>query len=535
MQRRTILKLAALGGIGAGALRHADPAFAQGAEQPRRGGTLTMTLTPEPTTLFPATGASFPIMIAGAKMFDPLIRLDFDFSMKPMLAESWDISADRLTWTFRLRRGVKWHDGRDFTSADVAFTMMEVWKKLHVRGRNALRAVEAAETPDPHTVVFKLSAPVPYFASVLSSHEGVIVPRHIYEGTNILSNPANQRPVGTGPFRFREWVRGSHIIMERNPDYWDAGKPYLDRIIARIIPDAASRAAALESGEILLAGPNHVPLNDTARLGRLPHLEVHKRGNEYSAAVIYLQFNVEHPVLGKPAVRRALAHAVDQNFIVQNIMFGLGTPATGVISPYQRHAYTDQVARYPLDPARAERLLDEAGHPRGAGGVRFAMTLDAYTLGEHYVRIAEYLREALGRIGVRVTLRTEEAATFVRRVYTQNDYEALVFAAVLLADPTVGLQRLLYSGAIQRGMAFTNASNYRNPRVDALFEACQTEGDPEKRRGYWHELQRIVQDELPLLALANWDYTNISNRRVRNFVISPHAMFENFADMWLAS
>ncbi|MEJ1935727.1 ABC transporter substrate-binding protein, partial [Nostoc sp. NIES-2111] len=372
---------------------------------------------------------SNPVIIAGTKVSESLVRLDWDYNMHPVLAESWDISPDRLTWRFNLRRGVKWHDGRDFTSADVAFTMDEVWKKLHGRGINSFRNVAAVETPDPQTAILKLSAPIPFLHTVLSAHEATIVAQHVYQGTNILQNPANQRPVGTGPFRFREWSRGSHIIYDRKPNYWDPGRPYLDRLVFRLIPDAAGRASALENREVLLAGPNPVPLGDTQRLGAVPHLEVVTRGHEYSAPMIYLQCNFEHPILGKPAVRQALSHAIDLGFIERTVMFGFAKAPTGVISSDVRSAYTPDVPQYAFDLTRAEAMLDQAGHPRGADGIRFAVTLDAYTLGEHYVRISEYLRESFGRLGVRVTLRTEDAATWVRRIYTQYDYDMTVYGA----------------------------------------------------------------------------------------------------------
>ncbi|MCC7427405.1 MAG: ABC transporter substrate-binding protein [Alphaproteobacteria bacterium] len=540
MNRRDLLKLGALGSLGSVLPWDGNPASLSGARaqtggQPRRGGTLTYALTPEPATLFTANTVSNPVIIFGSKINEALVRLDFDYNMQPVLAESWDISSDRLTWKFNLRGNAKWHDGRDFTSGDVAFTCNEVWKKLHGRGINSFRNVAAVETPDPKTVIFKLSAPIPFLHTVLSAHEGTVVARHIYEGTNILNNPVNVRPIGTGPFLFREWARGSHLIVDRNPNYWDPPKPYLDRIIFRLIPDAAGRAAALENGEILLAGPNPVPLGDTERLGRVPHLEVFSRGQEYFAALIYLQFNMDHPILGRAEVRRALHHAINQEFLARNVMFGFGSVATGPISPEQKQAYTADVPRYPFDEARANALLDQAGLPRGAGGVRFSITLDAYTLGEHYVRIGEYLRQAFGRVGVRTTIRTEEPAAWVRRIFTNYDYDCTTMGAVLLADPTVGMQRFFYSGSIRQGLPFSNASKYRNARVDQLFDLCQVEGDPARRASYWHEIQRIIQTDLPLISLANWHYTSIANKRVRDWVVSPHAMMENWAGVWLES
>ena len=149
-----------------------------------------------------------------------------------------------------------WHDGAPFTSADVAWSLMNVWKTLHGRGRATYANVERADTPDARTVVLHLSQPSPAIMNALAAAESQVLPRHRYEGTDVLTNPLNNAPVGTGPFRFKEWRRGSAVVVERNPDYWDAGKPYLDAIVMRFIPDGAGRSAALETGEALLGGDN---------------------------------------------------------------------------------------------------------------------------------------------------------------------------------------------------------------------------------------------------------------------------------------
>ncbi len=153
-----------------------------------------------------------------------------------------------------------WHDGKPFTSADVAFSVLEIWKKYHSRGRSTFANVVAADTPDPLTVVWRLSRPAPYIISALASIESQILPRHLYAGTDILTNPHNVAPVGTGPFRFVEWKRGQYVALARNPNYWDKGKPYLDRVIFRLLPDAASLSTALETGEAQFVGGQLVGL-----------------------------------------------------------------------------------------------------------------------------------------------------------------------------------------------------------------------------------------------------------------------------------
>lgn len=523
-----------LAASGAGLLAPGAGALAQAAT-PRHGGTLNAAIIPDPPMLVAAFSVSSPAIIVGGKIFEGLCSLGFDFELKPALAESWEEGADGRSWTFRLRRGVTWHDGRPFTSADVAFSIMEVSKKLHSRSIQTLANVTAVETPDAHTAVFRLSAPAPFMRTALVSHETSIVPRHVYEGTDILNNPANARPVGTGPFRFREWRRGSFIILERNPDYWDKPKPYLDRIVFRVIPDASARAAALETGDLHVAGPNPVPLSDLRRLAERPNLEVVTRGHEYFSPMIYLQFNLRHPILGKREVRHAIAHAIDQRFIVRNILFGYGAPGTGLIPPSQGDFRAADLPQYPFDRRRAEALLDAAGHPRGRGGVRFEVTIDPQNIGEHYTRTGEFIRESLNQVGIRTTLRNEDVGAWNRRVFTQNDYEMTLYGAVLLGDPAIGLQRFIDSRNIRPGLAFSNASFYANPRVDELLDASRAETDRARRRAMWHDIQRIAQEDLPIFPVADFHWLSVADRRLRDWISSPYAYYDSFAGAWLAT
>jgi len=245
-------------GISAAALGAAmvggSPAFAA----PVRGGSATLLLSAEPPVLTTIAHTAFNSVYVSAKTTEGLLTYDFDLNPKPLLATEWSISPDGLTYTFKLRPGVKWHDGQDFTSADVAYSINTL-KEVHPRGRNTFLNLVEVQTPDPLTAVLVLSKPAPYLISALAAAESPIVPKHIYERTKADENPTNLAPVGTGPFKFKEWVRGSHIVYERNAEYWDQPKPYLDTLIVRFIPDAAARAIAIETGEIDLAPGAPIP------------------------------------------------------------------------------------------------------------------------------------------------------------------------------------------------------------------------------------------------------------------------------------
>jgi len=181
-----------------------------------------MLVEPEPTTLVALTNCADRTMLVSAKVTEGLLSYDFDLAPLPQLATGWSVSGDGLRLTFELRQGVRWHDGHPFTSADVAFSI-RVLKEIHPRGRATFAALAEVQTPDPHTAIFVLSKPAPFILSALAACESPIVPKHLYDGADPATN--GNAPIGTGPFLFKEWVRGSHIVYERNPDYWDAPKP----------------------------------------------------------------------------------------------------------------------------------------------------------------------------------------------------------------------------------------------------------------------------------------------------------------------
>ena len=318
------------------------------------------------------------------------------------------MSPDGLTITFTLRPGVKWHDGKPFTSADVQFTFMDILKKFHSRGPATFSHLVAVDTPDELTAVFRLDTPSPYLMRALAAAELPILPKHVYAGSDPLRNPANSKPIGTGPFKLKEWRRGSYIMLERNPDYWDRPRPYLDTLIFRFIPDGAARAVALESGEVQYGTQYIVPMNDVARLKALPNLAVTTEGYEYNTSVNYFEFNLRKPYLQDVRARRAIAHAIDKEFLVKNVWFGFAKAATSPITDKQGDFHTDDVPTYAYDPKKAEALLDEAGVKRGTDGVRLRMTLDYSPSGDMYRQTADYVKQALAQIGIAVQVRNSD-------------------------------------------------------------------------------------------------------------------------------
>lgn len=491
-----------------------------------RGGTLVILTHPEPTILTNALTSAASATELGTKIFDGLLEYDMNLQPVPSLAESWTISEDGKTITFKLRRGVKWHDGKPFTSADVQFSLLEVVKKYHPRGPGNLGPVATIETPDAHTAVFRLEHPYPPLMMGLSSAEAPIVPKHIYEGTDLRNNPANNRPIGTGPFMFTSWDRGAAITLERNPNYWREGRPYLDRIIFRFINDAATRAAAMENGEAHVATFGTIVPAEMRRLSELSHLEIAKGGYELLAPALMLEVNNKKSPLNDKRVRQALAYAIDRKFIAENIFYGFGKPAVGPISSVYAPTgiFTQEgVIRFDTSDRlkKAAALLDEAGYPAKSGGVRFELIHDVGPYGEDYRRLGEYLRQALGRIGVRLTLRNEDWASWIRRIFTDYNYDFTSGWYVGMGDPTLGVQRQYLTSNIKPGIAFANATQYSNPEVDALWARAARETDVKKRNELFHTLQRKLVEDSPIIWLMEMELVALQNKKVKNLITSP--------------
>jgi peptide/nickel transport system substrate-binding protein len=496
-----------------------------------RGGTLNFIVTPEPTALIDLATTATNVLKVSPKVTEGLLDYDFKLEPKPSLATSWEISDNSRKYVFHLRHGVKWHDGKPFTSADVAYSIQTL-RQVHPRAKTTFANVTDIATPDPYTVVITLSRPTPFLIKAFSSSETPIFPKHIYDGTDVLINPANNAPIGTGPFRFVKWVRGNYIEYVRNDDYWDKGKPYLDRIVVKVINDPAARTVAFEDGSVDLSGDTPVPLSDLTRLKDNPKLEIESRGYEFEAGVARIEFNLNNPVLKNPKVRQAIASALDREVIRKVIYYGYATPLASPIIPSSPY-YDPTPTPYPFNVEHANALLDEAGYPRQADGTRFALTVDPLPIGDLPARTAAYVKSALARVGISVTIRSQDLPAYLKRIYTDRDFDFSINGMSNLFDPVVGVARLYTSNNFRRGVPFTNGSHYSNPEIDQLFSQVAEETDDVRRKQLFSQIQRILERDLPDINLVSPQYLTVSSRTVHNHTISPDGVSASFADVWL--
>ncbi|MCA1634240.1 MAG: ABC transporter substrate-binding protein, partial [Acidobacteria bacterium] len=306
-------------------------------DAPLYGGSVVVSISADPGGLNPAVTTQGGVHLICGSIFSGLVAQDFSLNPVPDLAEHWEVSADGRTYTFYLASDAVFHDGAPVTSEDVRFTFEELLIKYHSRtrtsiGDNLLRIL----TPDPHTVVFEFNRPYAAFLQLIDVTNAPVMPKHLYEGTDPLTNLHNARPVGSGPFKFQDWVKGDHLTLTRNDKYFKKGKPYLDRIVYKVMPSASMATIAFEKGEADYLTP--APL-DVARLRNVPGVIITDKGREGFATVETLIPNLTRAPLSDLSVRRAIAHAIDKNFLVDKLLLGMGVPATGPVSRLLAWAY----------------------------------------------------------------------------------------------------------------------------------------------------------------------------------------------------
>lgn len=508
----------------------------QGAElgQRRHGGTVDMLVDPEPTTLVAVTNCADPTMLVSAKVTEGLLSYDFDLNPKPQLAVEWSADRNFKRFDFKLRRGVTWHDGSPFTARDVAFSI-RLLKDVHPRGRATFANVEEVRAVDPDTVTIRMAKPAPYLLHAFAACEAPIVPSSRYDGTDPAKNPNSSAPIGTGPFVFKEWVRGRHIIYERNPAYWGQPKPYLDRLVVHVIANPEQRFSAIESGRIGLAPATPLSPSQIESLKNRPSLAFDMNGYQYLNQVVRIEFNLDDPILKDVRVRQGIAHAVDRHAILDSAWRGYGELACGPISPalLRRLQAPARPARH-FDPQLAERLLDEAGWPRGRGGTRFHLVHDFVSAGEPYEETALQVKQALEKVGIAVTIRRQDFPSYIKRIYTDRDFSFVANRANNMFDPTIGVQRLYWSKNFKAGVPFSNASHYSNPEVDRLLEEAAVEPNPEQRLAQFSCFQDSIARDLPDFTLLAPAQITIAQANIRNHTVTGDGTAGNLADTYLA-
>jgi peptide/nickel transport system substrate-binding protein len=423
-------------------------------------------------------------------VFNGLIKYDRDLQgFVGELAESWEVKGGpEPEITFHLRKGILWHDQKEFTAHDVKFTYDKIMdEKTNTVRRSSYELVKKAEVPDPYT--FKVTYRQP-FSPGLETWSMGIIPKHLLETVDINTAPFNRKPVGTGPFQFVEWVSDEKIVVEANPRYFQ-GRPRLERIIYRIIPEPA-----LNEMEIMTRGVDYSSLFPF-EFKRISHVPFLKTYSQPSLGYTYLGYNLKNPLFQDRRVRLAFTHAINREEIVQYVLYGLGTVATG---PFPGHLWyaNPHVKPIPYDPQKARQLLAEAGwkDTNGDGildkdGKPFRFKLITNSGNETRRDVGVLVQRQLREIGIDVKFEFYEWSVFLKDFVNARHFDACILGWGLSVDPDA--YEIWHSSQIEKGFNFIS---YRNPEVDRLWEEGRREYDIERRKQvYWRIHELIAEDQ----------------------------------------
>jgi len=480
-------------------------------EQPQRGGTLSVGFPSDSKTFDPTYSVQFTERQVLYVIYNTLVRYGTDFSLQPELAESWSIEGDGRRIVFKLRTGVKFHDGTDFNAEAVKWNIdYRLDKEVASPQRQQLEPIIASvEVIDPATVAFNLKQRSPGLLSLLGERPGFMIsPAAAKKFGKDLGN----NPVGTGPFVFKEWVKGSQITVERNPNYWEAGKPHLDRIVFRDIAGSIVGAQRLITGELDFVGD--MSPQEILQLQNRPGIKLYPItvGRWYS-----MQWHTYEPPFDNAKLRQAIAHGIDRKRMNDIVMAGRGALIDGP-TPEGLWWYNANARTYPYDPARAKALLTEAGYPNG-----FEFTLSTPQIGM-LQQINQLAQEQLAAVGIKLKLEP---------VAQSEWYDRLVKRTTNMS-PNRWTQRpdpdgLLY--ILFHSTGFANTTGYKNEQVDRLLEEGRNIYDQATRKKIYDELQEIIAKDIPMFSLFYSVEYGALREGVQGFAWIPDQI-PRFRDLW---
>jgi peptide/nickel transport system substrate-binding protein len=475
-------------------------ALAQGAA-PKRGGVLKLAVSSAARRLDPAIHGSNEEFIISQAIYNNLVRVDPKLNPQPELATDWKVSQDGRTWTFNLRRGVKFHHGREFTSKDVEFTINRLLNPATASmGRSLFGLVEKIEAPSPHAITFHLTDPYADFPMMFGAVYARIIPADATEVT--------KTPIGTGPFRMKEFVPADHVSMVRNPDYWErdaAGNPlpYIDELRQVTIPEQAAQIAALTGGLIHILW--EAPATAIATLkgdANVRILETPSPG--YHEITIW----VNQKPFNDPRVMQALKVSLDRDQLIKGALGGYGTPSNdnpiASISPFW--ADTGMKKR---DAAKAKALMVEAGYPNGVD-VELITTNERAGLVEFAVGVKEMTAAA----GFRMDIKTVPWDVYTARYNRKHPFTMQNWNG----RPTI--DEALYPYFHSKG-SYKELYNFSNPEVDKLLDDGRKEADLQKRKAMYGRVQKILADSGPVVIPYHRPYMMGLHKSVQGYEIHP--------------
>jgi len=500
------------------------PVIAASSAAPATGDSLVEGTIGEASTLIPLLATDSASHAVAGQIYNGLVKYDKNLNIVGDLAESFDISRDGLTITFHLRRGVKWHDGAPLTARDVLYTyQVTIDPKTPTAYAEDFKQVKSIAAPDSYTIRVTYDSP---FAPALASWGVSILPAHLLEGKDITTSPLARKPVGTGPYRFKEWVSGQKIVLEANSDYFE-GRPYIDRFIYRIIPDSSTMYMELKAGTIDL-----MTLTPVQYARQTAAKSFTSRFNKYrypSSSYLYIGYNLRHPLFGDKRIRQAMTAAINKDELIQGVLFGMGQRSVGPIVP-GRWAYNPAVKDIGYDPKRAAELLADAGWKEKNNdgilvkdGKPFKFTILTNQGNQQRLMTAQIIQQRLRLVGIDVKIRVVEWAAFLKEFVNKGNFEVVLLAWSISQDPD--MYDIWHSSKNKPGEL--NFIGFNNPEVDRLLIEGRSTFEIEKRKKAYFRIQEILADEQPYTFLYVPDALPVVSARIRGVEPAPAGIGHN--------
>ena len=491
-------------------------ASASGHDAAAAGKTLVVGLVAEPTSMDPGQLTDINSMRVLSSVYDTLVRFkEGSFTQEPGLATAWKMSPDGLTYTFTLRKGVKFHDGTPFDAEAVKFTYDRLLDPKHPFAETGpfpfasfyYGAIKEVAVVDPGTVRFTLKQPFSPLLNNLTLNTGRIVsPAAVKKyGKEFASHP-----VGTGPFKFATWDKNVRIVLDANPQYW-AGAPKVERIVFRPLVEEQTRVTELLSGGVDFIVD--VPPDNVAQVKKDGKLVYYEQPGPH---IWWVTLNTAKKPFDDVRVRRAVNLAVNRDAIAVDLLKRTATPAIGPIPPSITWAFTDQVAKYPYDPARAKKLLAEAGYPNGFPAVFWIPESGSGM--QSPKTMAQAIQADLAAVGVQASIQTFEWGAYLNKYGKGFGQEADMGAMSFMLDP--GDPAPMLSLVIDGKGGFRGGA-YANPEVDKLLAEASRIVDQKKRGELYRQVQKLVVDDAPWIFVDNAVQNAAGTRKVSGFRLHP--------------
>lgn len=462
---------------------------------PSSGGTLTVGLDSDPTSLDPIGDTGYAGSLVTPQIFDTLVVAADDGTIGPGLAERWNVSEDGRTYTLTLRAGVRFHDGTPLDAGAVVASLRRSAGRASPWASD-LAPVTGMKATGDTTVVLSLARPFAPLLSTLADKPGMIAsPSAVARAGRRFG----AEPVGSGPFVFDHWTRNQELVLRRNPDYWDTGKPKLDSVVFKPLPDPTQKVTNLISGQIQTV--DYVPPELISRVEGASNLELKQGPGPYNS-VVYMPMNTARPPLDDPDVRQAISLAIDRESIVRNVAFGAGTPARSMLSPTS-WGFSDEVPAIAHDPARAKALL-------GGRTVRLELQVPPT-----YAQAAQVIEQNLAEAGIDVTLRRMDWGQLIDGFY-KGDFD-------LQVQDLLGMQRSDPDGALSSFYAPDGSNNgvgFSDQQITDLLLRARAGSDEQQRKPLYVEIQTLAQQQSPYAPIYIPDQVRAWDKKVKGLGLS---------------